>query len=59
MNSGVLLIIVGLIVMISGFVVLCKSDDGYTEKMVLSVLLIVCGFAGLELGIFQVLVSML
>lgn len=49
--------IAGLVVMLSGLVSLWKSDQESTKKLMLSVLLVVCGFAAFELGIFQVLVS--
>jgi hypothetical protein len=57
MIIGALFMIAGLVVMLSGLVSLWKSDQESTEKLMLSVLLVVCGFAAFELGIFQVLVS--
>jgi len=56
---GVFLMIIGLVVMLSGFVSLWKFNQESIEKLMLSVLLVVCGFAAFELGIFQILVSIL
>jgi hypothetical protein len=56
---GVLLMIIGLVVMLSGLVSLWKFNQESIEKLMLSVLLVVCGFAAFELGIFQILVSIL
>lgn len=55
---GVFLMIIGLVVMLSGFVSLWKFNQESIEKLMLSVLLVVSGFAAFELGIFQILVSM-
>jgi len=57
MIVGALFMVVGLVVMLSGLVSLWKFNQESTEKLMLSVLLVVCGFAAFELGIFQVLVS--
>jgi hypothetical protein len=54
---GVFLMIIGLVVMLSGFVSLWKFNQESIEKLMLSVLLVVSGFAAFELGIFQILVS--
>ena len=56
---GVFLMIIGLVVMLSGLVSLWKFNQESIEKLMLSVLLVVCGFAAFELGIFQILVSIL
>jgi len=55
---GVIFMIIGLVAMLSGLVSLWKFNQESIEKIMLSVLLVVCGFAAFELGIFQILSSM-
>jgi len=57
--DGISAIIIGIITMIIGIFMLFKSNGGFNEKFVISILIIVLSFVVIEWGVYLLIIGTL